>query len=221
MVYRRTERSEKVRQASRQRMLRAARRLFAKRGYAATTMREIAAAAETSIGNLYFYFRNKDELLGTLFRETRTPIWKWIEDTTKHVPAGASRMAIAAYANSLRLLRGDRDLMRIFVLEGIPVTLAQSVMNEHLLHWRALWLENFPDYPPQALEMALSAWAGSLRRCVERSVLGELDGDPETVAEFIARWNLRAAGVPEHEIDAAVSTAVRLAAEYAIPVARH
>jgi AcrR family transcriptional regulator len=44
-------------------ILAAAARVFRERGFAAAGMREIAVAADLSPGNLYHYFRGKDELL--------------------------------------------------------------------------------------------------------------------------------------------------------------
>ena len=43
--------------------MRAASRVFRARGFAAAGMRDIAAAADLSLGNLYHYFAGKDELL--------------------------------------------------------------------------------------------------------------------------------------------------------------
>ena len=51
----------------------AALRLFTERGYAATRLEDVAAAAEISKGTLYLYFANKEELFKAVVRETVLP----------------------------------------------------------------------------------------------------------------------------------------------------
>lgn len=55
---------------ARQRLLAAATDLFAQKGYAATTVREIVAAAKVTKPVLYYYFRNKEGIYLSLMRET-------------------------------------------------------------------------------------------------------------------------------------------------------
>src|SRR5918911_1507415 len=46
----------------------AAKQLFIKRGFHATSMRDIAAGTGTSLGNLYNYYRTKEEILESIIR---------------------------------------------------------------------------------------------------------------------------------------------------------
>ena len=50
-------------------ILNVAESLFAKNGYHQTTLEHIADAAEVSVGTVYFYFKNKEDLLITLMQK--------------------------------------------------------------------------------------------------------------------------------------------------------
>src|SRR5258705_13654700 len=52
----------------------AARDLFIKQGFHATSMRNIAAKAGTSLGNVYNYYRTKEEILGSIIGRYQTVI---------------------------------------------------------------------------------------------------------------------------------------------------
>ena len=54
---------QRRRDATRIAILRAAGRIFRERGFAETSMRDIAAAADLSVANLYHHFSGKDEIL--------------------------------------------------------------------------------------------------------------------------------------------------------------
>src|ERR687886_1441006 len=47
----------------------AAKQLFIKQGFHATSMRDIAASAGSSLGNLYNYYRTKEEILESIIRK--------------------------------------------------------------------------------------------------------------------------------------------------------
>ena len=52
----------------------AARQLFITHGFHATSMRNIAARAGTSLGNVYNYYRTKEEILGSIIGRYQTVI---------------------------------------------------------------------------------------------------------------------------------------------------
>src|SRR5215210_4918315 len=58
--------SQEALEARRGRIEEAARELFIKRGFHATSMRDIAGRAQTSLGNLYNYYRTKEAILESI-----------------------------------------------------------------------------------------------------------------------------------------------------------
>jgi AcrR family transcriptional regulator len=54
---------------TKERIVAAALELFREHGYDATTMRMVAEAAGVSLGNAYYYFASKDQLLQAFYRE--------------------------------------------------------------------------------------------------------------------------------------------------------
>ncbi|MCE9648232.1 MAG: TetR/AcrR family transcriptional regulator [Parvibaculum sp.] len=61
-------------QNTKERLLEAARGLFAERGYHNATVRDIAARAHTNLASINYYFRSKDDLYREVMRSSfRTP----------------------------------------------------------------------------------------------------------------------------------------------------
>jgi AcrR family transcriptional regulator len=61
-------------QATRDSILDAAERLFAERGVAGTSIRDITAAAQTNLGAINYHFGSKHELVGEVFRRRLEPV---------------------------------------------------------------------------------------------------------------------------------------------------
>lgn len=76
MTPRSQEQSKEIRAEQRERILKAAGELFARRGLAATRISDVAAGAGVSHGLLYHYFGGKDELFTALVeRAVRGALW--------------------------------------------------------------------------------------------------------------------------------------------------
>ncbi|GAA3522963.1 TetR family transcriptional regulator [Amycolatopsis ultiminotia] len=101
MTARRTQ--EQRRTETRSRLLAAAARVFAERGYAAASVGEIVRAAGCSTGALYAHFRSKDEVFLALLDQA-IPRWgdSYVEQvSTEPTLAGQLRAAVRHWAELL------------------------------------------------------------------------------------------------------------------------
>ncbi len=68
------ERKRAEREARRRRIQGAARPIFVERGFAATSIEQIARQAEMSVGAIYLYFQSKEDLYVSLLPEAMAPL---------------------------------------------------------------------------------------------------------------------------------------------------
>jgi len=68
-------RKEKERQQRREEILSAAEAIFAEKGFASTTMEDVAVKSEFGVGTLYCYFPSKEELYNTLIEQRSRAIY--------------------------------------------------------------------------------------------------------------------------------------------------
>jgi AcrR family transcriptional regulator len=110
----------------RRRILEAAVRAFARKGYHACRVGEIASEAGVAYGLVYHYFTSKDEILETIFRDTWTQMLTAIEAVEEEgVPAAEQLRKVAAIV--LRTWKRDPDLVRVLVRE---VTRSPHIQRE-------------------------------------------------------------------------------------------
>jgi TetR/AcrR family transcriptional regulator, fatty acid metabolism regulator protein len=97
-------------------ILDAAVRAFARRGYHACRVGDIAEEAGVAYGLVYHYFSSKEEVLETIFRET----WGELLEAVRAVQASdepAQEQLRQVAAILLRSWRRDPDLVRVLVRE--------------------------------------------------------------------------------------------------------
>ena len=83
---------------SKQKIMKAAMDVFSRKGYAKASIREIASTAGISVGGVYLYFRNKEELYRSLINERMLDIGSKTETL-----AGKTQSASEALSHFLSL----------------------------------------------------------------------------------------------------------------------
>jgi TetR/AcrR family transcriptional regulator, fatty acid metabolism regulator protein len=155
----------------RERILRAAVQVFARKGFYASRVSEIAKAAGVADGTIYLYFKSKDELLTSLFEDRIVRLLELLRRECAAVETGPERVR-RLIEFQLGLLEGERDLAEV-----ITVNLRQST---RLLKQYAT--KRFAEYLDlMASVIADAQRAGELRddlspRIVARVIFGALDG---------------------------------------------
>jgi AcrR family transcriptional regulator len=107
----------------------AATRLFSEKGYAQTTMSDIARAAGLQQSSLYYWFRNKEQLLGETLLVNRAPL-KFISE----VGAGSGSPAVKLY----RLLRFDTMQL---ALSPIDFNEIQRIAHDQRTEFHQFWTD--------------------------------------------------------------------------------
>ncbi len=155
----------------RERILRAAIRVFARKGFYATRVSEIAKAAGVADGTIYLYFKNKDDVLVSIFEDGIGRLLLALREETAGELSASERIE-RAIELQLGLLEGRRDLAEV-----ITVNLRQS--SKLMKQYGAPLFNEYIDF--LASIVADGQRAGELRqdvspRIVARGLWGALDG---------------------------------------------
>jgi TetR/AcrR family transcriptional regulator, fatty acid metabolism regulator protein len=168
-------------------ILDAAVRVFARKGYHTSRVGDIAEEAGVAHGLLYHYFRSKEELLETIFRET----WRDVLDAVRAVEETdeSARDRLAGVAKILlRAWRRDPDLVRVLVREVTRSSHLQQRIGEIDAAFAGLERiiargqqegEFRPDLDPR---MTSYVFYGALEEILTGWVLGQLEDGDEAIA---------------------------------------
>jgi len=100
----------------RDRILRAAVKIFSRKGFFNSKVSEIARAAEVADGTIYLYFRNKDDLLISLFEEKMGEV---VEDVRRRIAGGGNAIEKLRIfiENHMDLLERESGLVEVIQVE--------------------------------------------------------------------------------------------------------
>lgn len=154
----------------RQQVLDAAVELFARDGYHAAGIREIAEAADCAVGTVYLHFSSKTDvclaLIDELYHRTMAEVV-----TRRDAAAEPVAKLHAALDGVVAALVGDRDLARVVL---VKVAGSDPVVDGHL--WRihetfaGLVADELVEcgVPRETAEIGAWAWVGSLAETFAR-----------------------------------------------------
>jgi TetR/AcrR family fatty acid metabolism transcriptional regulator len=198
--------ARKRRDDKRQRILQAAVKVFARKGYFAAKVSEIAKRAEVADGTIYLYFEGKEDILVNLFDEVMAEHITRAREELQHVRGAHARLSRIA-EHHLGMLGGNRDLAVVFQVE-----LRQS--TKFMERFTATWLQDYfaivgdviaegqregslrPDLPRK---LVTKAFFGVLDEMVTSWILSGKDYDLGQLAGPVVDLFLRGAAVAETE----------------------
>jgi TetR/AcrR family fatty acid metabolism transcriptional regulator len=170
----------------RRRILDAAVRAFARKGYHACRVGEIATEAGVAYGLVYHYFSSKEEILETIFRDTWTQMLAAIQAVEEEEVAAAEQLRKVA-AIVLRTWKRDPDLVRVLVREVTRSPQIQREVEEIEHAYAALERivergqangELRADIAPRLAALVLY---GALEEILTSLVMGQLEGSDAEV----------------------------------------
>lgn len=155
----------------RERILRAAIKVFARKGFYAARVSEIAKAAGVADGTIYLYFRNKDDLLVSIFESRITRLVEALRDIVGS-PGSFEDRFTRLVELQLGVLEGRRDLAEV-----VTVNLRQSsrLLKQYAAPLFTEYLETLASLVVEGQERGLVRRDVS-PRIVARALWGALDG---------------------------------------------
>jgi AcrR family transcriptional regulator len=136
-----SERREKTRGA----IVKAARRIFGERGFAATTMDDIAGIARVAKGAVYHHFKTKEELFGAVFDQVSRDLVVEIDRIARAEKDVLAAMAAGTEAYFAACGKGATG--QIILRDG-PAVLGWE-------RWREIDAKHFGGKLPRAIEIAI------------------------------------------------------------------
>jgi AcrR family transcriptional regulator len=168
---------EAQKQATRRRVLEAARDLFDEIGYDAATVRTIADRAGVSVGSVFTTFTSKDDILSQVMLDRLEELYGEIQNVTPHLRGSTADRVRSLFA-----------VLYAFETRRVKLFLAHIAAS---YSWR-----NEPSTVPYGRNVRLRAMlAEGLRNGVERGDVRE-DADIDTLIDCLMAayaWNYRLA----------------------------
>ncbi len=186
----------------RERILDAAFHTFSTKGYRDTAVDDIAGAAETSKGGIYFHFPTKEAIFRELMTTTADKLVGKVERAVALETEPVAR-AEAAIRAVLATFAGHRTMARLLFLDTIGAGRVFQTETNALHERFARLIQGYLDaavaagaIPPHDTRITSIAWFGAINEVVGRWLLADQAGKLEDAYPPLRAALLRSAGVP-------------------------
>ena len=204
MVYRTSQKTLERKEARRKRLLTEATRIFGRKGFHATTVPMIVAAAESSTGTFYLYFRTKEDVFAAALESLSQRIALAINEAMAAAGPDVLSHMKAAMRALVHFLAEHPEEARILIVESSGLgkrleSVRRQVIQSHTRSVEQALSALSSRLPPMDPTVAASCWVGAayeaVCRWLEQSPNVRIT--PEHLANAITTFNLRAIGAPE------------------------
>jgi AcrR family transcriptional regulator len=179
----------------RNRILAAARKLFASRGVKETSMSEVAKACRVTKAALYHYFKGKGEILNALFDQTFAEQDRFVQSIKREGTLESTILSIAR--GHLKMISSPQvlEMMKIFQSEGMKNLTACQRHNERIKEsmdsYLRIGIERgiLPDVDRTLLKNVVFTFFGALEHYFIHSQILKCDfvgGGVDAYAKFLA-----------------------------------
>jgi TetR/AcrR family transcriptional regulator, fatty acid metabolism regulator protein len=100
----------------RERILKAAVKVFARDGFFLAKVEEIARSADVATGTIYLYFENKDDLMISIFEEEMVPIIENMQKELSNHDSAAEKLRVFIHQH-LNLVQDQPDMAQLMQVE--------------------------------------------------------------------------------------------------------
>lgn len=200
----RTRRAKAAREATRARILEAARKVFSRHGFHQTALPDLLEEAEVARGTFYLHFDSKEAAFAALLEDFLARLGASVRAVTTRSPEAARDELLANIESALALVDEERDVARFLLGEvAVPDELrthldrffdgVTALIQRALDHGQRLGLVRPGDTALRArfvLGVLIEAARGTTRRKRKRSV-GDRSRLAREVLEFVLAGLLR------------------------------
>ncbi len=182
---------------TRKRILDTALKIFAHKGFLATRVSDISREAQTAHGLLYYYFKDKEDILQAIFEENWKELTRNVRSVIQHHPDCINKIeAIITYI--FHLFHNHPDLFRVIVINlRYTPELSQDLRKQLLNELLTPLYELFQEGQKQGVllneldhEIAVQLLFGMVENSIRSILIGVIHYDLRIENLYLIRDNI-------------------------------